>query len=60
MASRSRPILRDADKELTVDVLLHGAFDSATQLGFAAVGLGDAPYLDNFHVLERARGSGLS
>ena len=40
---------------------LWGAIDDAgTLLGFAAVRLGNAPYLDNLHVLEEARGSGMS
>ena len=56
----ARDIARRWSKGLTVDDLLCGAFDAGALLGFAAVRLGDEPYLDNFHVLEQARGSGLS
>ncbi|RLJ41630.1 ribosomal protein S18 acetylase RimI-like enzyme [Litoreibacter meonggei] len=57
----ARDIARRWSTGLTGDDLLWGAFDAVgTLLGFGAVRLGEAPYLDNFHVLETARGSGLS
>ena len=46
---------------LADDDFLVGAFDATPSLlGFAAIRLGAAPYLDNMHVLERAWGVGVA